>query len=432
MEALFNTQVDANTIIHSYLSPLAPADVNTLLFPAPAEASFNAQADATSSTTLSQPRPNTEQLFELVTPSHSLANVTDTSCADKIRHHLRLYPDQSLVETLVGIKVHGARVGFTGQATCLQRPNHPSIHNHMDIIDKYIQDEMATGRIHELQGPLPSVYFCSPLGLVPKKRDGIQTGWRMIFDLSHPQGRSVNDGIPKHFGTLQYESFQHALSVIAQSGPNSCLLKKDLKAAFRRVAISSFDWHLFLFFWRGKYYIDTHLPFGLRTSPRIYNLFAEAIHWVLQYSFGWSLSHYVDDFLGVFPPNTDLAVKSRLFDEICNDFDFPTEPKKDKMGTRVNHLGFEVDTVSMTATLSHNKRDRAIKLLHIVISCKTISAKSLETLLGFLNHCCEVIPVGRPFLRHLFTALSKAGSAITAVNPYRYTRISKQARRDAL
>ena len=402
--------------------------------PVPTEASKNAQADATSSTSVpNQARPNTEQLFELVTPTpYSFTNVASASSTDKIRYYLHQYPDQSLVDTLVGIKIYGARVGFTGQATGLQRPNHPSIHNHMDIIDKYIHEEMAAGRIHELQGPLPLKYFCSPLGLVPKKRDGIQTGWRMIFDLSHPEGRSVNDGIPKQFGTLQYESFQHALRIIAQSGANSQLLKKDLKAVFRRVAISPLDWHLFLFSWRGKYYVDTHLPFGLHTSPRIYNLFAEAIHWVLQHSFGWSLLHYVDDFLEVFPPNSDLTDKSQLFDEICHDFDFPTEPKKDEMGTRVNHLGFEIDTVSMTATLSHNKRERAIKLLFTVITHKTISAKSLETLLGFLSHCCEVIPIGRPFLRHLFNALSKAGSANTTVNPYRYARISWHAKCDSL
>lgn len=222
------------------------------------------------------------------------------------------------------------------------------------------------------------------------------------------------------------------MQTIAHSGPNSLLLKKDLKSAFRQVRISPFDWYLFLFRWRGKYYIDTHLPFGFRTSPRIYNLFAEAIHWVLQHSFSWSISHYVDDFLGVFPPSTDLTSKSQTFDRICDDFSFPTEPNKDEMGTRVNHLGFEVDTVSMTATLSKNKRDRAINLLITLIGRKSISAKTLENLLGFLNHCCEVVPTGRPFLRHLFNALTKANSANLSLNPYRYTRISRHAKRDAL
>jgi len=74
------------------------------------------------------------------------------------------------------------------------------------------------------------------------------------------------------------------------------------------------------------------------------------------------------------------------------------------MGTQVNHLGFEVDTVSMTAKLSENKRNRAVKLLSDLIGRKSVSAATLENLLGFLNHCCEVVPIGRPFLRHLFTA----------------------------
>jgi hypothetical protein len=254
----------------------------------------------------------------------------------------------------------------------------------------------------------------------------------MIFDLSCPHGKSVNDGIPREFGTLQYESFQHALQLVAQAGPNCLLLKKDLKAAFRQVGISPLDWHLFIFSWRGKYYIDMFLAFGLRTSPRIYNMFAEGIHWTLDHSFNWILSHYVDDFLGIFPAGTNLPAESTKFDQICSDFGFPSEPSKDEMGTRVNHLGFEVDTVSMTATLSENKRNRAIKLLSSLINRKAVAATTLEHLLGFLSHCCEVVPVGRPFLRHLFNSLAIANSSDRDRNPYRYTHLSRHARRDML
>ena len=116
------------------------------------------------------------------------------------------------------------------------------------------------------------------------------------------------------------------------------------------------------------------LAFGLRTSPRIYNMFAEGIHWTLDHSFNWTLSHYVDDFLGIFPAGTNLAVESTKFDQTCADFGFPSEPSKDEMGTRVNHLGFEIDTVSMTATLSENKRNRAIKLLSSLINRKAVAA----------------------------------------------------------
>ena len=75
------------------------------------------------------------------------------------------------------------------------------------------------------------------------------------------------------------------------------------------------------------------LPFDLRTSPQIYNLFAEGIHWTLKHTLNWTLSCYVDDFLTIFPTSTNLSKESLKFDAICQDFGFSTEPAKDEMGT---------------------------------------------------------------------------------------------------
>jgi hypothetical protein len=58
------------------------------------------------------------------------------------------------------------------------------------------------------------------------------------------------------------------------------------------------------------------LPFGLRTAPRIFNLFAEALHWIFATLYGWNLTHYLDDFLFVFPPGTDISPISKQFDEV--------------------------------------------------------------------------------------------------------------------
>jgi hypothetical protein len=58
---------------------------------------------------------------------------------------------------------------------------------------------------------LPEHYFCSPIGLIPKRVDGIVTGWRTIFDLSCPEAASVNDGIPKEYGTISYESLNDSI-----------------------------------------------------------------------------------------------------------------------------------------------------------------------------------------------------------------------------
>src|SRR5256714_883582 len=242
----------------------------------------------------------------------------------------------------------------------------------------------------------PPHYFCYPLGLVPKMRNGVQSGWRMIFDLSCPRGTSVNDGIPLQFGTLKYESFSHAICLITKAGKGCHMLKKDLKSAFRYVPISPYDWLLFIFYWNGSFYGDIYLPFGLRTSSRIYNMFGEAIHWTLKHEFSWIVSHYVDDFLAVFPPGADslLQSASEAFNTLCGDLGFEAAPEKDELGTKVNHLGFEINSITMTATLPDSKRQRALDEVTHVISSKSVSAVSLERLLGFLNHCCEVVPLG--------------------------------------
>jgi hypothetical protein len=74
-----------------------------------------------------------------------------------------------------------------------------------------ISTELADNIEQELQAShikivltLPTAFIVSPLGAVPKKANGIQTGWRCIHDLSSPNGSSVNDGIPPEFGSLIY------------------------------------------------------------------------------------------------------------------------------------------------------------------------------------------------------------------------------------
>jgi hypothetical protein len=66
-----------------------------------------------------------------------------------------------------------------------------------------IESEIYKGRIRRIAS-LPDRYYCSPIGLIPKLSDGVQCGWRVIFDLSAPEGLSVNNGIPKEYDAIVY------------------------------------------------------------------------------------------------------------------------------------------------------------------------------------------------------------------------------------
>ena len=55
--------------------------------------------------------------------------------------------------------------------------------------------------------------------------------WRLIIDLSHPQGKSVNDGVQKDLCSMAYIS-DDAIRKIITLGKGTLLAKIDIKSAF--------------------------------------------------------------------------------------------------------------------------------------------------------------------------------------------------------
>ena len=90
-------------------------------------------------------------------------------------------------------------------------------------------------------GPLPPspLVHVSPIGLVPKNK---QPGsWRMIVDLSHLRGSSVNDAIPPVFCSPQYPSVDDAVVFVLLLGHQSQLVKIHLMRAYRMLPIHPMD-----------------------------------------------------------------------------------------------------------------------------------------------------------------------------------------------
>lgn len=57
-------------------------------------------------------------------------------------------------------------------------------------------------------------------------------------------------------------------------------------------------------------FIDTALPFGLRSAPKIFSAFSDALAWVLHArGVAWQL-HYLDDFLFMGPPGSASCARA--------------------------------------------------------------------------------------------------------------------------
>ena len=88
----------------------------------------------------------------------------------------------------------------------------------------------------------------------------------------------MNDGIPKEICSLRYPTIDLAIGQILQLGGGTQLSKLDIKDAYRIVPEHPQDWKLLGLFWKGSYYIDTRLPFGLGSAPKI---FADEAQWLI-------------------------------------------------------------------------------------------------------------------------------------------------------
>ena len=80
---------------------------------------------------------------------------------------------------------------------------------------------------------------------------------------------------------LSYVILAEITQMIIQAGRGYLIIKRDIKEAFRIVPVASHQQWLLSFSWNGQHYCETCLSFGLRTAPFIFNLFAEALYWIL-------------------------------------------------------------------------------------------------------------------------------------------------------
>ena len=73
--------------------------------------------------------------------------------------------------------------------------------------------------------------------------------------------------------------------------------------------------------WEEVLFVDTALPIGLRSGPKLFNAVADAVEWILQQAGVVDIIHYLDDFLLVGAPGSpecaeSLAKLLELFKEL--------------------------------------------------------------------------------------------------------------------
>ena len=233
-------------------------------------------------------------------------------------------------------------MGFRVAAVQLKarKNNMPSVLDHPEVVTEYIKEEVQANRMHRVDDAVAEKVHCSPFGVILKKNK--PNKWRLILDLSSPDGQSVNDGIDKDLVSLSYISIDNVAAVIRRAGKGALLGKMD---------------------------------------------------------------HYINDFITVGDPESDECVTNMTrMQRISYELGLPIgEKKTEGPSTCLMFLEIELDTRDMVMHLPDSKLTQLNQALAEWQGKKAVRKRELLSLIGTLSHACKVVRSGRAFLRRLIT-----------------------------
>ena len=315
------------------------------------------------------------------------------------------HPDKNFSQYITQGLQHGFHIGMDASSTlkaasvnmqlALQNP---------DVIRERLSTECKAGRVI---GPLPREMFSqvhvSRFGVIPKKH---QPGkWRMIIDMSSPKGHSVNDGISRDLCSLSYASVDDAVKIVKKWGNGTELAKFDLENAYRLIPVHPSDRILLGMEWEGQLFVDTALPFGLRSAPKIFSAVADGLQSILEQQGAHPIMHYLDDFLVFGAPGSDRCKQNlEMALKGCRVLGVPVAPHKTEgPSTTLVFLGIELDTVKQELRLPIDKLGRLQQEIKKWTEKRATTKRELLSLIGQLQHACCVVKPGRSFLRRMIS-----------------------------
>ena len=326
------------------------------------------------------------------------------------RQALSSHPNQHLVQFFLDGISEGFRIGYEYQSSGNLRCTNKNLAGamlHPEVVDTYLSKEVSLNRV---AGPFDksqiSKVQISRFGVIPKGHS--QDSWRLIVDLSYPRGGSVNNEIPKNLCGLSYITIDDAIQQVLRLGPGTLLAKLDIKSAFRLLPVHPGDRHLLGMAWRNQVYLDTCLPFGLRSAPKLFTILADFLAGIVQKRGVSHCLHYLDDFLTIGPPHISTCQHNLdTLKSVCEELGVPLALEKlEGPSTSLTFLGVILDTTRMEIRLPEDKLKRILGELSSWIGKKKATRRQILSLVGLLQHATKVVKYGRSFVARMYVKAS--------------------------
>lgn len=307
--------------------------------------------------------------------------------------------------------LNGVRYGFrlTCPSASDNQPNSTFSQNYFSadsnrlLVEQQVREEVANGRYVKVSNK-PDVI--SALGAIPKGNNKI----RLIHDCSQPPDLSLNS----RFSSDYQIKFETVSQFTAKLQPGWFMAKVDLANAYRSVGISPHDFRYTGLQWKFSdqpsptYLCDTRLPFGAAASVEVFHRLSQSIKRMMQRRGFRNIGSYLDDF--AVAAETEIACQQALDTllHLLRRLGFSINwSKVAPPCTRLVYLGVMIDTNSGLLELPKDKLEVTKAQLQSALSHKRITKRQLQSLCGRINWVCQVVRIGRCFLRPLLLELNK-------------------------
>ena len=320
---------------------------------------------------------------------------------------LRDFPDPAVASWVLSGLQHGFRLGLSsvGKIHSRRKNNIPT--DLAPIADDWLRAELGLGRV---VGPLspdslpwsPATSRVSPLGLVEKVGSNGKLKFRTTTNFT---ASGVNDCISDSTAAVSYPLVADIARLWNHLPASAAGVVVDVEAAFRQIPISPLDYPDLLFEWRGQLYLDTRLPFGIRSGPALYDAVGAVIQFILERACSRRVIRYLDDH-GLAEANiARCTVFLSRFLAACAVLGLPISLDKLLSPAQLfKFLGLLWDLLHRHLSLPSSKWAK-FNLAMSKVSASTICAvPDLQRLTGLLQHMTIVLHHGRAFIQRLFPA----------------------------
>jgi len=152
--------------------------------------------------------------------------------------------------------------------------------------------------------------------------------------------------------------------------------------------------------WDKWIFIDSCLPFGLRSALKLFNIMADLLTWILHEQGVIFVIHYLDDFLTIGSPGSPAyCFNLNTIVRVWNAFGIPLV--LEKVVAPATSLEIVLDSLKIEACLPGDKLSRVQQAVAQWLHRRNATKREILSLVGQLQHVAKVVHPGCTFYTRL-------------------------------